>query len=191
MSGPEGGVVSQSRMPKGVGQPKGAEHSRRIGLYAGLAILGSWTVAEAQTRSHTGAPPASGASRPGASVSARPAAALRVTTGASYSRLTSTARRTSASSPSGAAARAGTGGYAENDPFRPYSAQARQSASAVSSTRVSEGPPMPPRVEPRAQYNYYPGMRVGQAPNANVPQMRRHCTPSRGGVLSGSLGGGR
>lgn len=169
--------MSQSLMPRGLKYP------RRIGLYAVAAILGSWTAAGAQT---TGDRPAPIGARPGA----RSATTARGTAGASYNRLTSTSRRRSAyASPSGAIGEAGAGGSAANDPFRPYSAQARQ--SAASPTRVSEGPPPPPRVEPQDRYNYYPGMRGGRSPNANVPQTRRHCTPSRASVMSGSLGGVR
>lgn len=137
----------------------------RIGLYAGLALLGSWSVAEAQT----------------------PAA--RRTSGSSYySRAATTSGRGSAYASSRSA---GAGMYAENDPLRPYSAQARQSAETISSTRLQQAPPPPPRVQPQVRHNYYPGMQNGLHPNGNVPQARHHCIPSRGGVLSGSLGGVR
>jgi hypothetical protein len=153
----------------------------RIGLYVGLAIFGGWTVADAQTQPGVGTGNRStlSATRDGASAAARRSA------GSSYNRVMSTSRRSSAyPAPRGTAAGFGPATSAENDPFRPYSAQARQTAAMISPTRLSEAPPSPPRVEPQARYDYYPGLRGGQ-------QIRRHCTPSRGGVLAGSVGRGR
>jgi len=163
----------------------------RIGLCVGLAILGGRTVADAQTQLAVGAADRqwATASRAGSSAAVTPAtAAARRSTAASYNRLTSTSRRSYAySEPRGAGAGIGPGMYAAEDPLRPYSAQARKSAAMSSPTRLSEAPPPPPRVAPPARYDYYPNMRSGQHPNANRP----HCTPSRGGVLAGSVGRGR
>ena len=171
--------------------------SWRIGLYIGLAILGGRTGADAQTQpaAGTAARPRATATRDGSSATPTPAtAATRRSTGASSGRLTSTSRRSTAyATPRGTPAGYGygPGTYGEDDPLRPYSAQARQSAAAISPTRLSEAPPPPPRTAPPARYDYYANMHSGQHPNANVPQTRRHCTPSRGGVLAGSLGGFR
>jgi hypothetical protein len=169
--------------------------SWRIGLCVGLAILGGRTVADAQTQPAAGAAarPRATATRAGSSVAATPAAAAtRRSTAASFNRLTSTSYRGSAyPAPRGMPPGVGPGAYAEDDPLRPYSAQARQSAAAISPTRLSVGPPPPPRMAPPARYDYYPNMHTGQHTNANVAQTRRHCTPSRGGVLAGSLGRGR
>ena len=136
----------------------------RIGLFAGLTLLGSWSVAEAQTV----------ATRAASSAGRRPSAS------SSY-RTATTTGRASAYDPSRAA---GAGMPSENDPLRPYSAQARQSAEVISATRLSQATPPPPRVQPQVRHNYYPGMRPGQV-------TRHHCTPSRAGVLAGSLGGVR
>ena len=141
----------------------------RIGLYAGLALLVSGSVAEAQTAG--GWTAGTTASRPSASY---------------YSRTATTAGRGYASAPSRAA---GAGMSAGNDPLRPYSAQARQSAEAVSATRLSQSPPPPPRVQPQARHNYFPGAQNGLHRNGNVPQLRPHCVPTRASVLGGSLGG--
>jgi hypothetical protein len=172
--------------------------SWRISLYFGLAILGGRTGADAQAQ-----PAAGTANRPRAAATqdrssataatATPAtAAARRSSGASSGRVAYSSRRgTAYASTRGAPAGNGPGAYAEDDPLRPYSAQARQAAAAISPTRLSEGPPPPPRTAPPARYDYYANMHSGQHPNANVPQTRRHCTPSRGGVLAGSLGGAR
>ena len=159
--------------------------SWRIGLYVGLAI------SEARPERTPRHQPAAGiADRPRAT--ATPAtAATRRSTATSSNRLTSTSRRSTAYTARSTPAAYGPGTYAEDDPLRPYSAQARQSAAAISPTRLSEGPPPPPRMAPPARYDYYANMHSGQHPNANVPQVRRHCTPSRGGVMAGSLGGFR
>jgi hypothetical protein len=147
---------------------------RRTGLYGALAILGAWSTAGAQ------AP----AARTGAPAARRPY-------DSAYHRVTSTSPRGYAYATSRAAAAGmSSSAYLEQDPLRPFSAQARQAADAISPTRHSEAPP-PPRVQPQARYNYYPGMRGGQHPNGNLAPPHHHCTPSRGGVLSGSLGGGR
>jgi hypothetical protein len=145
----------------------------RIGLYTGLVLLGSWSVAEAQTAGTGSA--ATAARRPSAS--------------SYYSRTATTAGRGTACASSRAS---GPGMSAvENDPLRPYSAQGRQSAEMVSTTRPSQAPPPPPRVQPQARRNYFPGMQNGLHRNGNVPQSRHHCVPSRSSVLGGSLGGGR
>lgn len=169
--------------------------SRRIGLtVVGLVILGSSTVAEAQTQPGPGAGgwPGSNSTRAAYSAGTTPAAAAtRHPASSSYNRVTTNTRRRSAySSSRGATAGYGAGMSAEDDPFRPYSAQARRSAGAISPTRPTEAPPPPPREEPPAQHDYYPSLRGTRYPNANVPQMRRHCTPSRGSVMAGSLAAG-
>ncbi len=176
--------------------PEGAtsmRRSRRIGLFAALAILGSEPLASAQAPAQSqpapGSRPASIAARP---ASPLPSSAARRPVNPSYQRLTSTTRRASAyARPPQATGGAGSGAYAANDPFRPYSTQARRSAAAISPTRVSEAPPPPPQPGPLARYDYYPGIRIGQHPNATAAQVRHHCTPSRGGVMAGSLGRGR
>jgi hypothetical protein len=191
--------------------------SWRIGLYLGLAILGDRTVADAQPQPTSGVaarPRATAiragipapASRPGTSASVASAMSgatsgmppvtpamppARRSTASSFNRLTSTSRRGAASSaPRETPAGIDSRNHAEGDPFRAYSAQARQSAAAISPTRLSEAPP-PPQVAPPARYDYYRNIRSGQHLNANLAQTRRHCTPSRGGVMAGSLGGGR
>lgn len=169
----------------------------RIGLSVGLAIIAAHSTAEAQTQPAAGAasqPRAATARTGGGAMTSSPAGSVnRRTTAATYNRLTSSYRRGSAeSAPRSTPAAADTGPYADDDPFRPYSAQARQSASAVSPTRLSEGPPPPPQVAPPSRYNYYANMRSGQYYNANVPQVRHHtCLPSRDRVLSRGPGYGR
>ncbi len=80
----------------------------------------------------------------------------------------------------------------QEDPLRPYSARVReaQSQSVIGSTRM---PPPRVAVQPRTvqSHNYYPTLRTSQHPNANVPQARRRCTPSRGAAMGGSMGRGR
>ncbi len=93
-------------------------------------------------------------------------------------RMTYTSRRSTAYAAPRCARGTGRGPTPRIDRLRPYSEQARQSAAAISPTRLSEGPPPPPRTAPPARYDYYANMHSGQHPNANVPQTRRHCTPA-------------
>jgi hypothetical protein len=167
-------------------------NSWRIGLFIGLAVLGGRTSAFAQAQ--PGSAPATGpatASAPAGSA----ATAARRPADPSFNRVT-TSGRASAYGASRAAygtdTPSATGAMGQNDPLRPYSARVREanSRSAIGSTRTP--PPQPTAVQPRPTpaYNYYPGLRTNQHPNANVPQ-RRHCTPSRGAVLAGGMGRGR
>jgi hypothetical protein len=166
----------------------------RIGLFIGLAVLGSRTSAFAQAQSGSG--PATGqaqASTPAASA----ATAARRPADPSFNRVT-TSGRASAYGASRAAygtdTPSATGAMGQNDPLRPYSARVREanSRSVIGSTRTP--PPQPTAVQPRPtlSYNYYPDLRTSQHPNANVPQARRpHCTPGRGAVMAGGMGRGR
>lgn len=169
--------------------------SWRIGLFIGLAVLGGRTSAFAQAQAGTGTttgPARASASAPAASA----ATAARRPANSSFNRVT-TARRTSAYGTSragyGTSTSYASGAMGQDDPLRPYSARVREanSRSAIGSTRTP--PPQPTAVQPRPtpSYTYYPGMRTSQYPNANVPQPRRHCTPSRGAVLAGGMGRGR
>jgi hypothetical protein len=193
--------------------------SWRIGLLIGLAVLGGRTAAVAQEQAGTGpvdgsAPAAAAAPSEmsgrtaavaqeqagtgpvdGSAPATAATAAARRPADPSFDRVTST-RRVPAS-----------GAMVQQDPLRPYSAQAREakSRSAIGSTRTQ---PPPAAVQPQTvqSRNYYPGMRVGQHPNANVPQVRRqqgmgvgtgmgggarHPTSSRGAVPAGGAGRGR
>jgi hypothetical protein len=171
--------------------------SWRIGLFIGLAVLGSRTSAFAQAQSGSG--PATGQAQAQASTPAASAAtAARRPADPSFNRVT-TSGRASASRTSRAAYGTGTSSYAsgsmgQDDPLRPYSARVREanSRSVIGSTRTP--PPQPTAVQPRPtlSYNYYPDLRTSQHPNANVPQARRpHCTPGRGAVMAGGMGRGR
>jgi hypothetical protein len=168
--------------------------SWQIGLFIGLAVLGGRTSAFAQAQPGTG--PATGQGQAPASAPAASAAtAARRPADPSFNRVT-TSGRASAYGTSRAAYGTGTssatGAMGQDDPLRPYSARVREanSRSVIGSTRTP--PPQPTAVQPRPtpSYNYYPCLRTGQHPNANVPQ-RRHCTPSRGAVLAGGMGRGR
>lgn len=79
--------------------------------------------------------------------------------------------------------------YRADDPLRPFSAEARRRASAVSSTRVTEAPAPPPEIRPQIRHNYYPRMRAGSFPNSNIPRIRSHCIPSRSSVITGRVAG--
>ena len=158
--------------------------SWRIGLLIGLAVLGGRTAAVAQEQAGTGPANGSAAAAAPSAMSGRMAAvaqaqpdtrpvdgsapataamaAARRPADPSFNRVTST-RRVPAS-----------GAMVQEDPLRPYSAQAREakSRSVIGSTRPQ---PSPAAVQPQTvqSRNYYPGMRVSQHPNANVPQVRR------------------
>lgn len=175
--------------------------SSRLGLLIGLMILGGRTTAMGQspaatsrstataTRSTSSIPNRSTATAAGRRRSA-PSFNRVVTRGRASASRDSTARY--ADPAAGAAAPGSTNGYDANDPFRPYSLRARaaQSQSSLGSTRTP--PPrmvVPQRTAP--PHNYYPTMRGSQYPNANVPQARHRCTPSRGSVMAGGYGRGR
>ncbi len=168
----------------------------RIGLFVGLAILGGRTAAEAQTQPAGGPAPAGApvsASSSNAAIIAPPSASAvqsamsRRRADPSFNRVVTT-RRAPASRASGAAA-TDRGPIGQPDPLRPYSARVRaaNAQAAMGSTR-----PQPRAVSPpptvQSPRNYYPGMRVSQHPNANVPTVRPHCVPTRGGVMGGGLG---
>jgi hypothetical protein len=168
------------------------ENSWRVGLFIGLAVLGGRTSAFAQAQ--PGTDPANG--RAPASATAATAPAARRQADPSYNRVTTLGRAPASGSSRGgygAGTSAAWGAMGEDDPLRPYSARVREghSRSVIGSTRT----PTPQRVavQPQAvpSYNYYPGMRTSQHSNANVPQVRRHCTPSRGAVMAGGMGWGR
>lgn len=167
--------------------------SPRIGLSLfGLAMLGIVGVAEAQTQPGPGAGGWPGSNSTRAAYSSGRAyssgTAARRSSATAGERVT-TARRRPTSYARGAVAGYGSGGYAEDDPFRPYSAQARREVAAVSPTRVTEAPSSP-QARPQPHYNYFPGMRAGQHINGNRPRMHAHCTPNRGSVIGATMGRG-
>jgi hypothetical protein len=169
-----------------------------IGLLVVLAILAQAPSTQAQSVGGT-------ASRVAAATASQRA------TSRSYNRLATTGQGTSAA-PTRAATRSG-GGYVANamtpqdDSLHPYTNQTRQALARGSNSEVPAGSswqpgrrpepepePMPDRPSPR---NYYPTMRVGQHPNANVAQVSRArtgvphiCVPNRGHAMA-SMGRGR
>ncbi len=194
--------------------------SCRLGLLIGLMILGGRTTAIGQSPAGTGdagrgtsSPAASSTSRSAATAirstttvpsrsTATAAAAARRRSDPSFNRVVtrgrasaypgSTARYGDADTAAGAAVPGSVSGNDANDPFRPYSVRARaaQSQSSLGSTRTP--PPqvvVPQRTAP--PHNYYPTMRGAQHFNANVPQGRHRCAPSRGSVMAGGYGRGR
>ncbi len=182
--------------------------SWRIGILFGLAVLAGRSTAMGQAQSDAGTPdraesPPATASTPArsSSTSARTsattsrspaAAAARRRSDPSFNRVVTNTRSAAArgsADPDPASAEAG---IATDDPFRPYSPRARaaQTQSSIGSTRTTT----PQAVAPQRRappHNYYPTMRGAQHVNADVPQARRHCTPSRGGVMGGSYARGR
>ena len=154
--------------------------SARIGLvFSGLALLGLSGEAEAQ-----GGPGGVGTSDASRSAYATRRAetsgtAARRSSAARGERPSPYTRGTVGTSPGRA--------HAEDDPLRPFSEQARRRSSAISPTRVTEAPAPPPEPRPQVRRNYYPGMRAGAHPNANIPRIRSHCIPSRSSVISGRV----
>jgi hypothetical protein len=185
--------------------PKGAApmmSSWRIGLFLSLAILGGRTAADAQTRSGRPASgPAAGATAApatsraaSASTTAAVAAATRRQPSLSFNRVATTGRGSVSASSRGMSAGRGlasSGAISQGDPLRSYSPRVREASSSISSTRPQEAPRVIAE-RPVQSYNYYPGMRTGQHPNANTAQIRgssmgiRHCTPSRSQFLAGA-----
>jgi hypothetical protein len=175
--------------------------SWRIGPIVGLVILGSWTAADAQTRpvGATGRRSAQAGASSGnqpiiapPSAEATAAAMSRRRPDPSFNRVATTSRApmsraTRAGARSGGPAALSTPG--EDDPFRPYSARVREAdrLAAMGSTRPQPRSARPPQPV-ASSYNYYPGMRTSQHPNANVPTVRPHCVPTRGGVMAGGMG---
>lgn len=193
--------------------------SWRLGLLIGLMMLGSRTAAVGQSSAVTGdagrgtsssaattstsrsAAPTSRSTNSVPSRSAAAAAARRrsdpsfnrvVTRGRASAYRGSTARYADAAA-GGASASGSANAYDANDPLRPYSLRARaaQSQSPLGSTRIPPPTQMvvPQRTAP--SHNFYPTMRGSQYVNANVPQARHRCTPSRGSVMAGGSRRGR
>ncbi|MHB1557448.1 MAG: hypothetical protein ACYC61_08210 [Isosphaeraceae bacterium] len=195
--------------------------SWRLGLLIGLMILASRTPVLGQSSAVTGdagrgtSPPV--ATSPGArsaaattrsmtpvpsrSTATAVAAARRrsdpsfnrvVTQGRASAYSASAARYAAAGAGPGASASGPANGYEANDPLRPYSLRAREAQSRASLGSTRTPPPqmiVPQRTAP--PHNYYPTMRGSQHVNANVPQTRHRCTPSRGSVMAGGYGRGR
>ncbi len=192
-------------------------NSWRIGLFVGLAILGCQVSADAQTQaggSAAGQPTGVGASAsnrpaiapPSASATTAAVAASRRRADSSFNRLATVRRASASAATRGGAAAGGSGMSGQDDPLRPYSARVRE-AQLQASTSTSRPQSRLAMQAPPAQSSrsYYPSMRGSQHPNANVPAVNRqgmgmgmgmnmggrHCTPSRGAVMAGSLGRGR
>jgi hypothetical protein len=160
----------------------------RIGLFVGLAILGSQGAVDAQTRPGAGAAHradspairgAASAPSASASVGTRPPGVSP-----SFNRVVTTGRSSPSAEPRGPYGAGGplaAGAMREDDPFRPYSARVREAQLQAAMGTTRPRPYAVARPQPvQPSHNYYPGLRVG-----------RHCTPSRAGVLAGGAGRSR
>ncbi len=173
--------------------------SSPIGLLVVLAILAQTPSVQAQSIG-------------GAASRVAAATASQRATSRSYNRL-ATAGQGMSAGPTRAATRS-VAGYVTNasapqdDSLHPYSSQTRQALARGSNSEVPAGSTWQPgsrRPEPEPEpvldrpnpRNYYPTMRVGQHPNANVAQVSRSrtgvphiCVPNRGHAMA-SMGRGR
>lgn len=166
--------------------------SWHLGLLIGIAGMASGTEAFAQAPTGTGT--STGTTASNARATARALAARRPDN-RSFNRVTTTGRSATAGTPRSAYATASTAtvaALAQDDPLRPYSPRARAAEQQAAMRTTRPTVPQQVAVVPRTTqpHNYYPSIRITQHPNANVPQTRAHCTPSRGGVMMGGMGMG-
>ncbi len=196
-------------------------HSWRIAL--ALAALSCGTTASAQdlgaaANGQGGADPSGGVSQPALrdadskDSSPRVAPPAQQRTAARFGRITSTRREVVVSPPPDVVGRLGgtataAGVASAGSHLHPYSAQAALRAGTGADPRFPVGssgqelrrPATPPTVTVRSTtHNYYPNMRPGLGPNANVPpsRMRRGGVGGAGGsgaatsmMMRGMLGG--
>jgi len=182
-------------------------HSWLIAL--ALAALSCGTSANAQAvgppaNAQVGADPSRALSQPALPDSELKDSSPRVPSSAQqrsasrFGRVGSTRREVVVSPPAAVVGRLGgtstaAGVVSEGTQLHPYSAQAAMQAGTGVDTRIPVGssgqqfrqPATPPTITVRSTtHNYYPTMRPGLGPNANVPQTRMR----RGGVGGGASG---
>ncbi len=180
----------------------------RIGLFVGLAILGSQTVSDAQTAADDQA--AAGVqARPGAGATDRPAlpstpeaapaGGATVTTrpprpaSSSFQRVVTTRRSTVSPMTRGlpAAARpVAPEAMRQDDPLRPYSSQVRDARlQAATGTSRPQPRATAPRQTIQSSRSFYPGMRISRHPNASAAPPRRQSAGVGGMGMGTGMGG--
>jgi hypothetical protein len=187
----------------------------RIGLVLGLAILVSQSAAHAQVGGTSSGAQASGATvspavaadanrglydpaqgdNPLVNPSATKEAPPRSSRVSSFNRVT-TGRSEVVSVPSPARRAVAPGGTSAaatgSSRARSMQAQAKGAKDRIpASSSWNEGtqrPNPPPATVRSSAHNYYPGMRPGQAPNANTPQAARSGQRRTGMMAGGLLG---